>query len=614
MVGIAPPVRDEEEKVLERASIDGAVPAGDSKNSAGFGASDLRAVACVATLAAVATTILVFGRAPYYIEPADQSLYLLMIDDPRAAIRSASGFHVLLAPLFTLVGDSVVGFRMLRAVLDIGVDVGLGVSLVRYLRWRSQSSLFTSTAASVAVVSTTTLAGFSVWTFAVNGFGYDQLGGIIFTLWASLVLWLVGQKLSPRRTAAIAVAIGFVLGLGAIVRWTAALAVGLLLAWILIERFGTFRALRLAGYVGAGVAGAWLFVHIAVFDLGTLIGGIVSGTSDVGRDTHSLPVLIDQYVVSLTVGVNRSIGIALAAALSFLALSNRERVPFAMPIVLVGSGLLVFGIHAVFGFETFLIGNSIGAVLGLTGVAVWLVYAHQTYRTNEPLGPRRNVALIATFVSLPVLLAAGSFIPIFLTALPLALLWVAGFWIAVPELTLPRLSAGVAIIGLVIVSSMPLAVWQGFQTPARTLATESPVEVERGRFQGLLVDTGTQQLLHDLEDLRLQLDPNPTVLSFWSRPIVPFALEGTGIGFPWYTLSAPNATAETLSGACLDDGDSPTGDVVIVTEETDPREFGVIRNGLLDCGIDFPVDFDLVQTMRSPFGEELSVFVREGEN
>ena len=123
-------------------------------------------------------------------------------------------------------------------------------------------------------------------------------------------------------------------------------------------------------------------------------------------------------MVSLTVGVNRSIGIALAAALSFLALSNRERVPFAMPIVLVGSGLLVFGIHAVFGFETFLIGNSIGAVLGLTGVAVWLVYAHQTYRTNEPLGPRRNVALIATFVSLPVLLAAGSFIPIFLTALP----------------------------------------------------------------------------------------------------------------------------------------------------------------------------------------------------
>ncbi len=144
MVGIAPPVRDEEEKVLERASIDGAVPAGDSKNSAGFSASDLRAVACVATLAAVATTILVFGRAPYYIEPADQSLYLLMIDDPRAAIRSASGFHVLLAPLFTLVGDSVVGFRMLRTVLDIGVDVGLGVSLVRYLRWRSQSGLFTS--------------------------------------------------------------------------------------------------------------------------------------------------------------------------------------------------------------------------------------------------------------------------------------------------------------------------------------------------------------------------------------------------------------------------------------------------------------------------------------
>ena len=98
---------------------------------------------------------------------------------------------------------------------------------------------------------------------------------------------------------------------------------------------------------------------------------------------------------------------------------------------------------------------------------------------------------------------------------------------------------------------------------------------------------------------------------------MPFALEGTGLGFPWYSLvNGPEAAAETISGACLEDGDTPTGDVVLVTESDDPASWGPIRQGLIDCGINFPEGFELVTTMVAPepLSEdniELSVYVRE---
>lgn len=609
MVGIASQTITEEEH-----SAEDSVGSSPRPKSIELRVTDTGILAMLATLGVVATALLVFSRARFYIELADQSLYLLMIENPRAAIRSASGYHALLAPLFDAVGGSVVQFRLLRAVLDIGVDIGLGFSLIRYLRRRHPDGKFDSTAAAGAVVSTVTLVGFSVWTFAVNGFGYDQLGGILFTVWAALVLWLVTDDESPTNCALLATAIGVVFTLGAIVRWTASLAVALLFVWVLVERFGVRRARHLAGHVFLGAILGAVFVHFAIFDLDTLVGGIISGTVDIGRDSHSLPTLVGQYFVSLTTGIGGSIAILLASALSFFALRNRERIRAAMPAVLVLSGLMVFGAHAVLRVPTFIGANSVGTVLALTGMIVWLAHARETISSTSDGAIQRNLGLTATLVALPVLLAAGSFIPLFLTAMPLASLWVVVMWIVVPELGSKRLQTAAAILSITIISAMPWLTWQGLQTPARTLPTDAPVEVERGRFEGLLVDAATQQLLHDLEDLRLQLDPNPTVLSFWARPVVPFALEGTGIGFPWYNNTrAPNAAAVTLSGACLDDGDTPQGDVVIVTEESDVREFGTIQQGLLDCGIDFPNGFELIATTSTPLNTELFVYLRDGD-
>ena len=567
----------------------------------------LRSIALFASIASLVTGVLVLTRSRYYIELADQSLYLLMADEPRAAIRSGSGYHVLLAPMFVLVGESIVQFRLLRAVIDIGVDVWLGASVVRYLRWRGHSAIVASRYGALAITSTVTLAGFSVWIYAVNGFGYDQLGGILFTILVALVLRLVASEPRVRLASISAMSIGAVLFLGAIVRWTAAVMVTALLLWILIERFGVRETRRLTIFASVGAIASAVLVHLFIFDLATLSGGIASGTSDISRDTHSIPVLLGQYVLSLRAGLGASVGTLVAVAATALVLHQQHRVPKAIPLALVGSGFVMFGANRLLHLANYLEANAVGTILALTGAAVWLGHLKTAAGRRNDV---RNVGLTATLVCLPVLLAAGTYIPIFLTALPLASLWIACLWIVVPEFPAGRGQTAAGLIGLVMISAMPLLVWQGLTAPARTTATDAPVEVERGRFDGLLVDDGTRQLLHDLEDLRVQLEPNPTVLTFWARPIVPFALEGTGLGFPWYNSTAKNAAAQTISGACLEDGDTPTGQVVIVTVEDNPRELGPIQDSLLDCGIAFPADFEFVQTIRSPIDGDLSVYVR----
>ena len=101
------------------------------------------------------------------------------------------------------------------------------------------------------------------------------------------------------------------------------------------------------------------------------------------------------------------------------------------------------------------------------------------------------------------------------------------------------------------------------------------------------------------------------MLSFWIRPAVLYGLEGQGIGFPWYTPFDLGASAATIEGACRDDGATPTGQVVIVTEETDPQNFGPVQDALISCGIEFPNGFDTERTLVAPGDVELTVFVRD---
>lgn len=611
MSAIAPSNNASEDEIADDAS-QARASGGLLRRSGLISAADFAPAAVLSTVFAVISLLLVLSRSRNYIELADQSLYLLMIDNPEAAIRSASGYHVLISPLFALVGESVIGLRRLRAVLDVGVDIALGLSILRYLRAKGNTALFDSNAAALTVVSTIVLGGFAAWIVAVNGFGYDQLGAMIFSLLVTVVVWIIGGEDAPSKNALLAALGGAIFSLALIVRWTAALASLVLFAWVLIEHLGTKKTLTLFGGGFVGMVGSFTILHVGLIDLTVLAAGLRDGTVDISRDSHSLSVLLDRYLEFFVLALTNSVGLIITCVFTLLLVRMRDRVRLAVFAALAIAGVVLVSVHTVFGVPRLLEGNIVGAFLVFSCTALILTQARENSTGKNARSIASNLALPVTLTALPLLLAAGTLIPPFVTALPLATLWVAALFVAIPQVRGEQMSAAVMLIGVVLLSAMPLLLWQNLQSPSRTTFAENPVEVERGRFAGLLVDETTQELLHDLEDLRGQLDPNPTVLSFWVRPVVPFALEGTGIGFPWYTVvNAPNAAAHTISGACLDDGATPTGQVVFVTEERDPAEFGPIREALRDCEIDFPVDFELVTTMQAPDDVELFVYLRD---
>ena len=574
--------------------------------------SDFRLTAAVSIVFTAIAGFLVFSNANRYIELADQSFYLLMIDEPSAAIRSPSGYHILLSPLWAAVGESVIGFRILRAFLDIGVDVVFGLSFLRYMRSR-RGEFFGARPVALTVVFSIVLAGFSAWIYAVNGFGYDQLGAMIFTLLIAVTLWIVGGDATESRLAILAAVGGALFSLALIVRWTAAIAVLFLLVWVLVEHLGFRRAGSLFGSGLVGFIGGLVFVHTLILDIRLVANGIVSGTVDVRRDNYAVGSLFSGYLEWFARGLTSGVGLLIAVVVCLVLLQQRDRFRAALAVALVASGLVIATVHTVFGFVQSDEANLVGTYLATTSVALVLLRL-RTHRKRGGTGLAPNLAVPATLTAIPVLAAAGTFLPLFLTALPLAAFWVAALWILLLDQPDGRLRTWAMASAVVMLSLLPWLLHQSFEAPARTTATDSPVLVERGRFEGLLVDDVTQQLLHDLEDLRVQVDPNPTVLSFWTRAAVPFALDGTSIGFPWHNIrTSPNATAATISGACLEDGDVPSGQVVFITEETNPANFGPVQGALLDCGIDFPNDFQLIDTMTAPGAVELFVYVREGE-
>lgn len=580
--------------------------------------SDFTGAAILCVVATAISTALVLSYADDYIELADQSLYLLMTDDPRASIRSASGFHVLLAPLWSLTGESVIGFRILRAVLDIGVDLLLGVSLLRYLRSREYGDVFASVSAGLAVVFSVTLSGFAVWIYAVNGFGYDQVGGIVLTGLVAAVLWLVGGQAHASKDSMLAAVAGALFALALIVRWTAALASSLLFVWVLVEHCGWRRTRSLLGASAVGAVGSLALIHLAVLDVGVVFRGIRDGTSDMGRGAYSLPVLISRYTLWLRNGAFGGLGLIIAMGMSLLLFKKLKRTPVVLLLILGAASQVVIIVQVLYRQAQLIEANTWGTYLALVGGVAVVMLLWRNW-DQEGLERIRGLAVPVTLMSLPVLLAAGSFLPLLVTALPLATLWLAGLWVALPSLANWG-GQNVALLAVgVMLAVLPWLLYQNLANPARTRFAEEPVLVAEGRFEGLWVDETTQQFLHDLEALRLQVGPDPTVLSFWTRPVVPFALDGTALGFPWYSReNGPNAAAHTISGACLDDGDTPTGDVVVVTQEADPVNFGPIRGALLDCGIDFPDDFEFITTMVAPDASnpediQVSVYLREAE-
>lgn len=575
-----------------------------------------RLIAYVFSGLAALSVVFVVMASNRGIDLSDQALYLAMIDDPVAAIRSASGFHILLKPLFDLVDQSIVSFRLLRAGLDIGADVILGIALVRFMRNRHPGSSIDRPLGALGAVALIVCGGFTMWAWAPNGFGYNEVGSILLTTMTALVLLIVSKPSSMSLSVQV---MSFVFGLFLagmlITRWTATLGFVACAAFVLFSNRPRGQALQLIGFAIAGMIVALGAIHFLLLDLAVIAAGIWAGTTDVAQGAHAGDQILTTYLNSLIRGLRVSSAFLVSVLVIFAAthyhrlgkLSARAAVATFPITVVLG---LVFERSYVNGRLNAL--NRWGTFLGLLCLGMLITAVRERIGESGFRVAAGESSLALLLVATPILAAAGSDNPIFVNAVLVSPVWIAGALLLLREITpasTPGRLGGIAL--LVLVATVPYFAYDGLLVSPNRILGEQNIAVTEGRYEGLHVDATTHQFFADLEELRNALDPEPTVLSFWIRPAALYGLEGRGIGFPWYTPVDFGASAATIEGACLEDGASPTGQVVIVTQEPDPRNWGPIQDALMTCGINFPNDFEARKTLVASGDVELEVFVRD---
>lgn len=554
----------------------------------------------------VGMVLLVLSVARREITVTDQALYLLMIEDPEISRRSASGFHFLLNPLFDLVGQSVVEWRLLRAVLDIGADLFLGWALVEYIRTRHPATKLQDKWTGFAMVGAIGLIGFASWSWPANGFGYNELGTILVTTIGALLLLIL--KNGPRTTRAslfLASILGALLVAFAITRWTGATIMLFGLTVITLTHFAGRDIARLVGSTFAGAVAAAVIIHFGVADLRTIADGIVSGTVDVSRGSHSLSFLLDRYTTSLLNGLTLGGATLILIVLGVLVLHLWRSGSASLPVVCLTVGLA--SIWAVAG-DRLVLDNRLwsinGASVVLAVVAVVLLAAHGIGSTQQyglHLGVK-SILVPGMLLAIPVAAQLGTDVFIFVSMILLAPLWVAAIVLLLSSsevLTSAVRSFGF-VGGIVLGAACVMLSAEGLLRVHSFSPLDQAVELEEGRFAGLAVGEAKFELFTDLEELRTDLRPNPTVISLWNRPAVTYALGGHGIGFPWYSPNGIEAGVATVEAACRDDGFTPAPDIVFVMEETESEQFQRMVAALATCGIHFPADFERASPVRLP--------------
>lgn len=589
------------------------LPAGDLGDSS---ARDrfLRSLAWVCVVASAITTIAVALAADRGIDLTDESLYLTMTDQPLRSVRSPTGYHILLHPFFELVGSNVVRWRMLRAALDIGVDVFFGMSVVAFLRSTSPHDLLDHRHARVAVTAALTVIGFMSWSWAPNGFGYNEAASILHVAIAAVLLRLAIPQAGPQVQHLLYGSwLGGLLVLLTVTRWMAAAAAIAGIALVLaMMRDRKPWSVVLSAFVGA--VAMLVAIDVAVVDLGILARGMSDGTADVAAGPHGGLGQIVGYLELIWVGVSSAFGLIVAVGLVFLSFRAHRagQINARMCVGLVTAALFInLLLDRAFGFGTVFSVNSWGTVFAILCVVILLREAVLASK-DSPRDHLNGLAIPALLIMFPVTAAAGTINPLFMVSVAAAPLWLAGVAMLLLRRPLAGHAAVLAVSLLVVlVGVAPLSAIRGLHLAPYRVDGAQDREVAAGRLAGVQTTAATAVLLDELEAIRVGLEPDPTVITFWALPIVPFALDGHGLGFPWYQSDLLEVTAASIAGSCEDNG-APTGQVVVVIPPQDLDALGPIDEALRSCDISFPQDFTKVSSLTTSDPAGLDVYVRDG--
>lgn len=374
---------------------------------------------CAYVLALAVIALIVYGSRLGF-DTSDEAWVMSLVDSRRITYAEPWAYHYVLHPLWSVIGENVIAFRLIRVLSYVASAVFVSYAGEKFLKFISTD--FPIRAYRAFLVLFAILGATWAWIWAPQTLGYNEVSGFLGVTVSGLVLLLVTSS-QRSKSVKYLFAIGFIVTLIAPFKYPSTFALSVLVL-ALILGLSSLKGRRLNSLLQVFLGGITTLAFLFLIDLPfrNWLGTIKRLFTDEELQAlfaHPIGPLLKTNVIDLLAGFRSTALLSLLPLLILLLLvvkvadCKQDKYLFMKVLGFVLSGLTVY-----FFIQNLVLPNlewhywvlkSISGFIGITGLAIFL-FVINGYVKREQL---RDTQLATLFIfGTPLTLAFGTNNPI----------------------------------------------------------------------------------------------------------------------------------------------------------------------------------------------------------
>jgi hypothetical protein len=354
-------------------------------------------------------------------DASDEAWVLSLVDSRRVTYAEPWAYHYVLHPIWNLIGEQVIAFRLLRVFGYIASATFLAYAGEKFLHYISPT--FPVKTYRAFLVLFAILGSTWAWIWAPQTLGYNEVSGFLGVTLAGLVLLFIATNESWQKTRLL-VSIGFILALIAPFKYPSTIALSFLV-FVLVLSLLSLKGRRLKSLLQVFLGGIIAVTTLLIIDLPfqNWLGTIKRLFTDEELQAlfaHPIGPLLKTNVLDLLAGLRSAAFLSLIPLVVLLFLvvkvaeGDQKRYASIKLLGLAFSGFTVYYVVQTLVLPNldwhYLVLKSISGFIGITGLVIFLFVSKKCV-TRDRL---RDVYLGSLFVfATPLSLAFGTNNPIF---------------------------------------------------------------------------------------------------------------------------------------------------------------------------------------------------------
>lgn len=573
----------------------------------------------VATLVTLVTVAFIAKNLPRGFDWSDEAWVYSLIANSRETPGEAWGFQHVLHPLFSVVGESILAFRVIRLFAYLGLAAFATWGAIRLAAMRGWTLPRHGWVLIFLVANVGTSMAFA---YPPRYFGYNELTAVL-TLSAVLLITLLlmssraveSARFSARTSVILWAVVAFLTTIEAVVKFTSAAVLGVIAVAAICVVEGPVRARVRWLAAGAGIVAGFLVLAAVRFPFSGYTKNITALIFDEeARNAydHSASELAITYTLSLSDAVTGSLIAALAVGLvaAGVRMSGSTRIDVARAGRLAGwfaLFVLPFALVAMTRswFEPIFAFSDLGRLAVFCALSAFLLLAVVlSGGERKETGAVRHkwvvaVAVLAVVAS-PAIGAVGTNNAIAGQFLYASTLWAGGLGLALAILAGRLGSQGLgrvasSIVALVVVLISAGMVQADARHPYRTAAfKEQNSALDASYLQNMLATGAEAEWMAWLTEQSKALGADTIPSMTIEAPGAHLAFGNSEFASPWLASFWP-VSFNTIGISCEAQGTPTDLYVLQVTPEHVQPATKMFTEALAEgCGLNFPADFELV--------------------